>query len=324
MHPSINLSLVIPAKDEEASIAELCEWIARVLVPTQLSYEVIFIDDGSNDNTWEAIKKAGAQNHTIKGIRFNRNYGKSAALQTGFRAAQGAVVITMDADLQDSPEELPELYRMITEDGFHLVSGWKKKRHDPVSKRWPSKLFNAVMQRISHIKLHDFNCGLKAYQSKVVKQINVYGEMHRYIPVLAHWAGFTKIGEKVVDHHERKYGHTKYGWERLVRGLLDLLTITFVGKFAQRPMHFFGTMGLLSFLLGFAFTVKMLWDKFDSIFISKIPLHREMVQQPIFYLALVALILGAQLFLTGFIAELLTRQSNSKREYIIAEKTGNV
>ena len=321
---SLNLSIVIPAKDEESSIAELCGRIACVLAAAQLSYEIIFIDDGSEDNTWEEIKKAETQNHCVKGIRFNRNYGKSAALQTGFRAAKGRVVVTMDADLQDSPEEVPELYRMITQEGFHLVSGWKKKRHDPISKRWPSKLFNAVTQRISRIKLHDFNCGLKAYQSKVVKQINVYGEMHRYIPVLARGAGFSKIGEKTVEHHERKYGHTKYGWERFVRGFLDLLTLTFVGKFAQRPMHFFGTMGLFSFLLGFAFTLKMLWDKFDSVFISKIPLRREIVQQPIFYLALVALVLGAQLFLTGFIAELLARQNNSKKEYLIAEKIGDL
>jgi len=284
------------------------------------SYEVIFIDDGSTDGTWEQIKKAGEENSSIKGMKFNRNFGKSAALQVGFRATQGDVVITMDADLQDSPDEIPELYKLIKEQKFQLVSGWKKKRHDPISKTLPSKFFNAVTRRISGIKLHDFNCGLKAYDADVVKNITVYGEMHRYIPVLAKWAGFTKITEKVVEHRERKYGHSKFGWERFVRGFLDLLTITFVGRFAQRPMHFFGTWGILSFLLGFGFTVQILWEKFDSIFISKIPLKRDVAEQPIFYLALVALVIGVQLFLAGFLAELLARSSASRREYLVIDK----
>lgn len=316
----LNISLIIPAKDEEQSIPELTQWISRVMQTHGFSYEVIFIDDGSEDGTWEQIIKASAANPSIKGLKFNRNFGKSAALHMGFKAAQGEVVITMDADLQDSPDEIPELYKLIKEQKFQLVSGWKKKRHDPITKTLPSKFFNAVTRRISGIKLHDFNCGLKAYDVEVVKNIMVYGEMHRYIPVLAKWAGFTKITEKVVEHRERKYGHSKFGWERFVRGFLDLLTITFVGRFAKRPMHFFGAWGMFSFLLGFAFTVKILWDKFDSVFISKIPLKRDVTQQPIFYLALVALVIGVQLFLAGFLAELLARQSVSKRDYLVIDK----
>jgi len=284
------------------------------------SYEVIFIDDGSTDRTWDEIKKANELNPFVKGLKFNRNFGKSAALHTGFKLAQGDVVITMDADLQDSPDEIPELFKLIKEQRFDLVSGWKKKRHDPISKTLPSKFFNAVTRRISGIQLHDFNCGLKAYDVRVVKNISVYGEMHRYIPVLAKWAGFTKITEKVVEHHERKYGHSKFGWERFVRGFLDLLSITFVGRFAKRPMHFFGAWGIVSFLLGFVFTIKILWDKIDSIFISKIPLKREVTEQPIFYLALVAVVIGVQLFLTGFLAELLARQSLSRRDYLVIDK----
>ncbi len=238
----------------------------------------------------------------------------------GFKAAQGDVVITMDADLQDSPDEIPELYKLIKEQQFHLVSGWKKKRHDPISKTLPSKFFNYITRKISGIPLHDFNCGLKAYDVRVVKNITVYGEMHRYIPVLAKWAGFTKITEKVVEHRERKYGHSKFGWERFVRGFLDLLSITFVGRFAKRPMHFFGAWGIVSFLLGFVLTVRMLWEKLDSVWISKEPLKREIAEQPIFYLALVALVIGVQLFLTGFLAELLARQSVSKKDYLVIEK----
>jgi len=285
------------------------------------SYEVIFVDDGSTDTTWDQICAASAGTPSIKGLKFNRNFGKSAALQTGFREAQGDVVITMDADLQDSPDEIPDLYRMIREEGFQLVSGWKKRRHDPISKTLPSKFFNYLTRRISKIKLHDFNCGLKAYDKNVVKNITVYGEMHRYIPVVAKWAGFTRIGEKVVEHRERKYGHSKFGWER-ARGLFDLLSITFVGKFAHRPMQFFGTWGVISFLLGFAFTVKIFWDKMDALFISKVPLKRDITEQPIFFLALVALVIGVQLFLTGFLAELLARQSVSKRDYLVIEKVG--
>ena len=252
MRPDI--SLVIPAKDEAESLPELHAWIARVMATSGQSYEVIFIDDGSEDNTWEVIENLGAANAAVKGIRFNRNFGKSAALQTGFQAATGEVVITMDADLQDSPDEVPELFRMITEERFDLVSGWKRKRHDPLSKTLPSRLFNAVTRKISGIRLHDFNCGLKAYRRDVVKNITVYGEMHRYIPLLAKWAGFKRVGEKVVEHRERKFGRSKYGWERMIRGFLDLLTITFVGKFAQRPMHFFGTWGVVAIFSGFLLT----------------------------------------------------------------------
>jgi glycosyltransferase involved in cell wall biosynthesis len=318
----MDISLIIPAKDEEESIPELSSWISRVMQAHGFSYEVIFIDDGSRDGTWEEIKKISEANPSIKGIQFNRNFGKSAALQTAFKIAQGEVVITMDADLQDSPDEIPELYKLIKEKKFHLVSGWKKKRHDPISKTLPSKFFNYVTRKISGIHLHDFNCGLKAYHYSVIKNITVYGEMHRYIPVLAKWAGFTKITEKVVEHRERKYGVSKFGWERFVRGFLDLLTITFVGRFAKRPMHFFGAWGIVSFLVGFGFTVKIFWDKLDALFISKIPLKRDVVDQPIFYLALVALVIGVQLFLTGFIAELLARQSVSKADYLVIDSIG--
>ncbi|MDL5050146.1 glycosyltransferase family 2 protein [Oscillatoria amoena NRMC-F 0135] len=250
-----DISLVIPVLDEEESLQELTHWISRVMETHGFSYEVLFVDDGSTDGSWKQIVSLGESNPNVKGIRFNRNYGKSAALQTGFRAAIGEVVITLDADLQDSPDEIPALYAMIKKEGYHLVSGWKKKRNDPISKTIPSKFFNAVTRSISGIKIHDFNCGLKAYDKAVVKNISVYGEMHRYIPVIAKWAGFRKIGEKVVQHHERKYGRTKFGFERFVRGFLDLLTITFVGRFAMRPMHFFGSLGIFSFLVGFVFTI---------------------------------------------------------------------
>lgn len=286
------------------------------------SYEVIFVDDGSEDGTWEQIRKLSASSPSVKGVRFNRNFGKSAALHTGFRQAQGEVVITMDADLQDSPDEIPELYRMIKQEGFHLVSGWKKKRHDPISKTVPSRVFNIITRLISGIQLHDFNCGLKAYANVVVKNVTVYGEMHRYIPVIAKWAGFRKIGEKVVEHHERKYGRTKFGLERVLRGLLDLLTITFVGRFARRPMHFFGAWGIVSFLFGFGFTVKLLWDKVNSIYFSHVPLKRDVTNQPLFYFALVAVVIGVQLFLTGFLAELIARQAVSKKDYLVIEQIG--
>lgn len=316
----MNISVVIPAKDEEESVPELTQWISRVMKTHGFSYEVIFIDDGSSDKTWARIKEASLADPSVKGIRFNRNFGKSAALNTGFRAAQGDVVITMDADLQDSPDEIPELYKMIN-DGYQLVSGWKKKRHDPITKTLPSKFFNGLTRMMSGIKLHDFNCGLKAYSSVVTKNITVYGEMHRYIPLLAKWAGFTKIGEKVVEHHERKYGRSKFGLTRM-RGLLDLLTITFVGRFARRPMHFFGSWGVLSFLFGFILTVKILWEKLDSVWFSKIPLKRDVADQPAFFLALVFLIIGIQLFLTGFLAELVARQSLTKRDYLVIETVG--
>jgi len=315
----MDISVIIPAKDEQDSIPELSQWISRVMETHGFSYEVLFVDDGSTDGTWKAIQNANLVNPAFKGIKFNRNFGKSAALHTAFKEAQGDVVITMDADLQDSPDEIPELYKMIKEQNYDLVSGWKKKRHDPISKTLPSKFYNGLTRKISGINLHDFNCGLKAYDHAVVKNIVVYGEMHRYIPVIAKWAGFTKIGEKVVEHRERKYGYSKFGWTR-VRGLLDLLTIMFVGKFANRPMHLFGTWGIVSFLFGLGFTLKILYDKIDSVFISKIPLKRDVTEQPIFFLALVALVIGVQLFLTGFIAELLTRQSVSKKKYLVIDR----
>jgi glycosyltransferase involved in cell wall biosynthesis len=319
---NLQISVVIPAKDEEESIPELCSWISRVMQSHGFSYEVFLIDDGSSDGTWDQIVAANKINSSIKGIRFNRNFGKSAALQTGFRLAQGEVVITMDADLQDSPDEIPDLYRMIKDQKFHLVSGWKKKRNDPLSKTIPSKFFNGVTSRISGIKLHDFNCGLKAYDKTVVKNISVYGEMHRYIPVIAKWAGFTRITEKVVEHRARKYGYTKFGLERFINGFLDLLSITFVSKFRQKPMHFFGTWGTVSFLIGFVLTVKIFWDKMYSLYIAKIPMKRDIAEQPIFYLALVAVIIGVQLFVTGFLAEMFTMQSQSKRDYLVIEKVG--
>ncbi|MFN8336421.1 MAG: glycosyltransferase family 2 protein [Cyclobacteriaceae bacterium] len=317
-----DISIVIPAKDEDESIPELSQWISRALTPHGFSYEVIFIDDGSTDNTWDVIEKISKEDSHIKGFRFNRNYGKSAALQTGFRAAQGDVVITMDADLQDSPDEVPELYRMIKTDGYHLVSGWKKKRNDPLSKTIPSKFFNKVTSMISGIKLHDFNCGLKAYDKKVIKNISVYGEMHRYIPVIAKWAGFKKIGEKVVEHRARKYGSTKFGWERFMNGFLDLLSITFVSKFRQKPMHFFGLLGTISFLVGFVITAFIFWNKIDASLISKVPLKRAITDQPLFYVALVAIVIGVQLFVTGFLAEMLAMQSLSSRDYLVINKAG--
>ncbi len=319
----MDISIIVPAKSEEESIPELSQWISRVMQTHGFSYEVIFIDDGSEDGTWDQIVKMNQSDNRFKGLRFNRNFGKSAALQTGFKAATGNVIITMDADLQDSPDEIPALYDMIIKDGFHMVSGWKKKRHDPISKTLPSKFFNSLTRQISGIQLHDFNCGLKAYHRNVVKNISIYGEMHRYIPVVAKWAGFKKIGEKVVEHRERKYGYSKFGWGRM-RGLLDLMSITFVGKFALRPMQFFGTLGVFSFLGGSILTVKILWEKFDSVFISKMPLKREIADQPIFYLALVAVIVGIQFFLTGFIAELLARQSAAKKNYLVIESAGIV
>jgi glycosyltransferase involved in cell wall biosynthesis len=318
---NIDISIIIPAKDEAESIPELCQWISRVMQSHGFTYEVILIDDGSTDSTWHEIVKINEENPNFKGIRFNRNFGKSAALQTGFREAHGRVVVTMDADLQDSPDEIPELYNMIRKEGYDLVSGWKKKRHDPISKTIPSKFFNYLTRKISGINLHDFNCGLKAYSKIVVKNVNVYGEMHRYIPVLAKWSGFTNITEKVVEHHERKFGRSKFGLER-IRGLLDLISIMFVGKFALKPMQFFGTLGIFNFLAGFIFTVKIFWDKINSLFISKIPLKREITEQPLFYLALVALIIGVQLFLTGFLAELLARQSTSRKSYLVIDKVG--
>jgi len=317
-----DISVIVPAKDEEESIPELAKWIVRVMEENSFSYETIFVDDGSTDSTWQQISALNEVNPNVKGVRFNRNFGKSAALQTGFRISTGRVVITMDADLQDSPDEIPELYRMIMQENYHLVSGWKKKRHDPLSKTIPSRFFNYVTRRLSGIKLHDFNCGLKAYQSMVVKNIVVYGEMHRYIPVIAKWAGFGRITEKVVQHRERKYGSTKFGLERFINGFLDLISVTFVSRFRQKPMHFFGSAGTLSFAFGFLLTAKLFWDKVDALFFSIKPIKRDITNQPIFYLALIAVIIGVQLFVTGFLAEMIAMQSFSKREYLVIEKVG--
>src|SRR5687768_1482428 len=308
---SIQISVIIPAQDEEESIPELCQWISRVMQTHGFSYEVIIVDDGSTDSTWQKILQASEADSRFKGIRFTRNFGKSAALQTGFRAVSGQVVIPNDVDLQDSTDEIPELYAMIKEKGYHLVSGWKKKRYDPVSKTIPSKFFNYVTRKLSGIELHDFNCGLKAYHISVVRNITVYGEMHRYIPLIAKWAGFTKITEKVVEHQERKYGRTKFGFERFINGFLDLLSITFVSRFRQKPMHFFGTFGTLSMAIGFLFTVKVFWDKISALYFAKVPMKRDITEQPLFYLALVALIIGVQLFVTGFLAEMIAMQNFS-------------
>lgn len=308
---------MIPLLNEEESLPELTRWIARVLTARGLSYEVILIDDGSTDDSWAVIEALAGQDMALRGIRFNRNYGKSAALNVGFEAARGRVVFTMDADLQDSPEELPELYRMITEDGYDLVSGWKQKRYDPLSKTLPTKLFNGATRAISGIKLHDFNCGLKAYDQRVVKAIEVYGEMHRYIPVIAKWNGFKKIGEKVVKHQERKYGVTKFGLERFVYGFLDLASITFVGKFRRRPMHFFGTLGTLSFFLG---TILTLWLVGEKAWLAWHNLRaRDVTDQPLFFLALVAVIVGMQLFLAGFLGELIQLNGPKRNDYLVRE-----
>ncbi|HEX6333328.1 MAG TPA: glycosyltransferase family 2 protein [Flavisolibacter sp.] len=312
----MNLSIIIPLKDEEESLPELADWIHRVCSEHGFSYEVIMVDDGSTDNSWKVIENLSMANPVIKGIKFQRNYGKSAALNEGFKAAQGDVVITMDADLQDSPDEIPGLYKMIKEDGYDLVSGWKKKRYDnTLTKNIPSRFFNAVTSRVSKIKLHDFNCGLKAYRHKVVKSVEVYGEMHRYIPVIAKWAGFKKIGEKVVEHRARKYGVTKFGWERFVNGFLDLMSITFVGKFSKRPMHFFGLWGTLFFVAGLAITIYLILSK---VLDPAVPL----TNRPGFYLALTALIIGMQLFLAGFISELISRNAPGRNWYLIEDKIG--
>ncbi|MBK6482927.1 MAG: glycosyltransferase family 2 protein [Chitinophagales bacterium] len=304
----MQISVVVPLLNEQESLPELTAWIHRVLNAHQFSYEVILIDDGSRDGSWEMITELVQQNNTVKGIKFRRNYGKSAALSEGFRVAQGDVVITMDADLQDSPDEVPGLYRMVTVDGFDLVSGWKKKRHDPASKRWPSKLFNRVTGYMSGIAIHDFNCGLKAYKKEVVKNIEVYGEMHRYIPLLAKWAGFTRIGEKEVVHYPRKYGVTKFGWERFINGFLDLLSIIFVARFGKRPMHLFGTLGLISFFAGFLI---LLYLSIGKIFFDV----TKMTERPIFYLGLVTMVIGVQLFLSGFLAELISRNAHDRNAY---------
>jgi glycosyltransferase involved in cell wall biosynthesis len=311
----MDISIIIPFLDEAESLPELTEWIKRVVNENNLSYEIIMVDDGSSDGSWQVVEELRKKNSNIKGIKFQRNYGKSAALNEGFREAKGDVVITMDADLQDSPGEIPELRRMITEDGYDLVSGWKKVRHDPASKTLPSKFFNWFTAKVSKIKLHDFNCGLKAYNLKVVKSIEVYGEMHRYIPLLAKWAGFKKIGEKVVEHRPRKYGKSKFGMGRLITGALDLASILFVGKYGKRPMHFFGTWGVIAFLFGFIIFIYLTISKF---FLDKTGL----TQRPLFFFALLAMIIGTQLFVTGFVAELISRNAPGRNAYLIEEKIG--
>jgi glycosyltransferase involved in cell wall biosynthesis len=312
----MNISIVIPVLNEEESLPELCSWIERVMKENQLSYEVILVDDGSTDRSWEVIESLSRANPAIKGVKFQRNYGKSAALNEGFGAAQGQVVITMDADMQDSPDEIPELRRMILEEHYDVVSGWKKKRHDPVSKTIPSKFFNWTAARVTRIPLHDFNCGLKAYRQRVVKSIEVYGEMHRYIPVIAKWSGFIRIGEKVVQHRARKYGTTKFGGlGRGMKGLLDLASIMFVGKYGKRPMHFFGPLGVLCFFTGLGI--------FLYLGISKlVNMQFGITNHPSYYFALTTMIIGSQLFLTGFIAELIGRNAPGRNAYLIEERLG--
>lgn len=317
----MNISVVVPLFNEEESLPELTRWIKTVMDENQFSYEIILVDDGSNDRSWEVIEGLNKQNPTIKGIKFRRNYGKSAALYAGFAEANGDVVITIDADLQDSPEEIPELYRMISDEKYDLVSGWKKKRYDPVlSKNIPSKFYNWTARHLTGIHIHDFNCGLKAYRAQVVKSIEVYGEMHRYIPILAKWAGFKKIGEKVVQHQERKYGVTKFGVERFIRGPLDLLSVIFISKFSKRPMHFFGLIGTLVFLVGFIATVFVGANKLIAL-ANQVPSPR-VTDTPYFYLALTAMIIGTQLFLSGFIGELVSRNSTDRNKYLIEKKLG--
>lgn len=313
----LDVTLVVPVYNEEESLPELYNWIRKVLDANSLTGEIIFIDDGSTDSSWQVIDEISSKDLFVTGLRFNRNYGKSAALHTGFQHAMGEVVITMDADLQDSPDEIPELRRMIIDEGYHLVSGWKKKRHDPLSKTIPSKFFNWVTRVVSGIRLHDFNCGLKAYQNRVVKSLEVYGEMHRYIPLLAKWSGFTKIGEKVVEHRARKYGVTKFGLERYLNGFLDLISVSFVTRFRKNPMHFFGLLGTLSFLAGFVITGYVIGEKIYKQFHQMSV--RDVVDQPLFFLALVALIVGVQLFLAGFLGEMITLSNPNKSDYLISE-----
>jgi glycosyltransferase involved in cell wall biosynthesis len=312
----MNISVIIPLKDEAESLPELTSWIKKVMEANAYSYEVILIDDGSRDNSWEVISEIHAADERFKGIKFKRNYGKSAALNVGFREAKGDVVITMDADLQDSPDEIPSLFRKVMHEGYDLVSGWKKKRFDNVlTKNIPSKFFNAVTRKMSGIQLNDFNCGLKAYTNDVIKNIEVYGEMHRYIPVLAKWAGFSKIGEKEVEHRARKYGTSKFGWERFVNGFLDLTTIMFIGKFGKKPMQFFGLLGTLSFMIGFLISLYLIVSKILDVDFA-------ITNRPLFYIALTIMVIGTQLFLAGFIGELVSRNANDRNSYNIDAKKG--
>jgi glycosyltransferase involved in cell wall biosynthesis len=318
----MQLSIVIPLLNEEQSIIELYNWIAQVLRSNSFSYEIIFIDDGSTDNSWEAVESLSKKDDRVKGIKFNRNYGKSQALHAGFLKAQGEVVITMDADLQDNPEEIPELYRLVKKENYDLVSGWKKKRYDNVlSKNIPSKLFNAAARKTSGVKLHDFNCGLKAYKKAVIKNIDVYGEMHRYIPVLAKNSGFIKITEKEVQHQARKYGKTKFGVERFINGFLDLISIWFLSKFGRRPMHLFGALGVLMFIVGF---ISAGWIGISKLYKLYHGLPNVLVtSNPWFYIALTVMIIGSQLFLAGFLGELILRSKREKERYLINKTTGN-
>lgn len=309
MSNKLDISVVVPLYNEAESLPELVAWIDRVARENSLSYEIIMVDDGSSDSSWAVIEELRKQNEAIRAISFMRNYGKSAALYCGFEMAQGEVVFTMDADLQDSPDEIPEMRRMILEDGYDLVSGWKRKRYDPIGKRWPSKFFNLTARIMSGIRLHDFNCGLKAYRRKVVKAVEVYGEMHRYIPILAKNAGFKRIGEKVVEHHERKYGHSKFGIERMVKGYLDLISITFMSHFGRSPMYLFGSLGTLMFLAGF---IAVAW-----IIVEKFTIGAPLTNQPLFYLAMLAIVLGVQLFLAGFLGEMINRRSADRNKYLI-------
>ncbi len=311
----LDISLVIPLLNESESLGELQDWIARVMEENSYTYEILFVDDGSTDDSWQVIQQLASKSPQVKGVRFQRNYGKSAALNKAFELSSGSVVITMDADLQDSPDEIPALYQMITREGFDLVSGWKQKRFDPLSKTIPTKLYNAVLRIMSGIRLHDFNCGLKAYKREVVKNIEVYGEMHRYIPVIAKWAGFSKIGEKVVSHQARKYGSSKFGLSRFMNGPLDLLSIMLVGKFTKRPMHFFGAIGTVTFFFGFIILAylsisKILWEQ------------GGIAERPLFYFGILALIIGSQLFLSGFLAELIVRNSATRNHYQVSDFIG--
>ena len=313
---NVNLSIIVPLFNEQESLVELSSWIEKVVNKNNWSYELILIDDGSTDDSWKMIKNIQTRNSSVKGISFRRNYGKSAALNVGFETSIGEVVITMDADLQDSPDEIPDLYNMIINDGFDIVSGWKKNRKDPISKTIPTKLYNGVTRKVSGLKLHDMNCGLKAYKSEVIKNIEVYGEMHRYIPLIAKWAGFQNITEKVVHHQARKYGETKFGLERFIFGFLDLFSITFIGKFGKRPMHLFGTLGTIMFFIGAVFLVII---GIDKLFLNKGA--KLIANRTEFYIALTALILGVQLFLAGFLGEMLARNSPKRNTYQIREKT---
>lgn len=317
----MDISIVVPLVNERESLPHLVEWLHRVLVTMGVQYEIILVDDGSSDGSWEEIQRLGGENGRVKGIRFGRNYGKSPALNEGFIAAQGEVVITMDADLQDDPDEVPELYRMIIKDGYDLVSGWKKKRYDPLTKTIPTKLFNWTTRKVSGVQLHDFNCGLKAYRKAVVKNIEVFGEMHRYIPFIAKKEGFHRIGEKVVKHHPRKFGHTKFGLSRFINGFLDLLTITFIFRFGKKPMHFFGGLGTIMFVVGFFSAAWVIGEKLWHTFVMHEAAPR-VTSSGLFFVALTAMVIGVQLFTAGFVADLVSRNGADRNRYRVSERLG--